>query len=205
MERGGARSSQIKEVLPGNNLQSLVGAYLNGRGARRDLREAADLVRRAMEAHGATLLKWQRALGDFQSALELNPNDKDARRNIAIIEEAIAKLLDKMRQMAQVAQMMGQMRADLGKLMSQLLGKIPAPNAPPGDDGEEDEDDAERPKGPREGTGRARDATARSGRSCRRKRRAGCSKFQTGGRSTFAHGAGRRGKTEGPEREELVM
>ena len=104
-----------------------------------------------MDAHGASLLNWQRALGDFKSALELNPNDEDAKRNIAIIEEAIAKLLDKLRQMAQMAQMMGQMRADLGKLMSQLLGKIPAPNAPPGDDCEEDEDDAERPKGPREG------------------------------------------------------
>lgn len=151
LERGDAAINQIKEVLPGNDLQSLVGAYLNGRGSRRELREATDLVRRAMEAHGAALLKWQRALGDFKSALELNPNDEDAKRNIAIIEEAIAKLLDKVRQMAQMAQMMGQMRADLGRLMSQLLGKIPAPNAPPGDDGEEDEDDAERPKGPREG------------------------------------------------------
>jgi len=151
LERGDAAINQIKEVLPGNDLQSLVGAYLNGRGVRKELREATDLVRRAMEAHGAALLKWQRALGDFKSALELNPNDEDAKRNISIIEAEIAKLIDKLRQMAQLAQMMGQMRVDLGKLMSQLLGKIPAPNAPPGDDGEEDEDDAQRPKGPREG------------------------------------------------------
>lgn len=148
---GDAALSRIKEVLPGNDLQSLVGAYLNGRGARRELREATDLVRRAIEAHGATLLKWQRALGDFRSALELNPDDADAKRNIAIIEEAIAKLLDKLRQLAQLAQMMGEMRAELGKMMSQLLGKIPAPNAPPGDDGEDDEDEAQRPKGPKEG------------------------------------------------------
>lgn len=159
LEHGDAALSRIKEVLPGNDLQSLVGVYLNGRGARRELREATDLVRRAIEAHGATLLKWQRALGDFQSALELNPNDADAKRNIAIIEEAIAKLLDKLRQMAQMAQMMGEMRAELGKMMSQLLGKIPAPNAPPGDDGEDDEDDAQRPKGPKDGQqeGRGRD------------------------------------------------
>lgn len=162
LERGDAAAGRIKEVLPGNDLQSLVGAYLNGRGARRELREATDLVRRALEAHGATLLKWQRALGDFKSALELNPDDADAQRNIAIIEAAIAKLLDKMRQLAQLAQMMGQLRADLGKLMSQMLGKIPAANAPPGSDGEEDEDDAQRPNGPRQGEeGRGREGEQR--------------------------------------------
>ena len=75
-------------ALAGNDLNKLIEAYVNGRGARKELRETADLVRRAMEAHGAALSKWQRALGDFKSALELNSNDADAKRNIEMFEAA---------------------------------------------------------------------------------------------------------------------
>ena len=32
-----------------------------------------------------------------------------------------------------------------------MRGKIPAPDAPPGDSGEDDDDDEEKPNGPREG------------------------------------------------------
>jgi tetratricopeptide (TPR) repeat protein len=140
---------QAEDALAGDDVQKLVSAYLNGRGVRKELRETIDLVRRALEAHGAALQKWQRALGDFQSALELNPQDPKALENIKIIEEAIARLLDKMRQMAQMAQMMGQQRQALGEMMSEIRGRVPAMNAPPGEDGEEeDEDDA---PGPLEG------------------------------------------------------
>jgi Ca-activated chloride channel family protein len=165
LAHGDQALQQAGSALDGNDVQAMVLAYLNGRGARKDLREAIDLVRRAMEAHGAALQKWQRALGDFKSALELNPNDADAKRNVAIVEEAIAKLIDKLRQMAQLAQLMGQQRQELGELMKQLRGKIPAPDAPPGEGGEEeDEDDVENPKGPREGQqeGRGRDGEERS-------------------------------------------
>ncbi len=143
--RGGA------EALAGDDLNKLIEAYLNGRGARKELRETKDLVRRAMESHGAALLKWQRALGDFKSALELNPNDADAKRNIEIIEKEIAKLIDKLQKMAQLAQMMGQQRSEIGEMMKQMRGKIPAPDAPPGDAGDEDEDEEDKPNGPREG------------------------------------------------------
>lgn len=163
--RGDQALTQATDALAGNDIQSMVMAYLNGRGARKDLREATDLVRRALEAHGAALQKWQRARGDFKGALELNPADANAPRNIEIIEEAIAKLIDKMRQMAQLAQLLGQQRDALGELMKQLRGKIPAPDAPPGEGGEEeDEDDAENPKGPREGQeeGRGREGEERS-------------------------------------------
>lgn len=153
--RGGA------EALAGDDLNKLIEAYLKGRGARKELRETLDQVRRAMESHGAALQKWQRALGDFKSALELNPNDADAKRNIEIIEEAIAKLIDKLRKMAQLAGMMGQQRKDIGEMMKQMRGKIPAPDAPPGEGGEEDEDEDEedKPNGPREGQqqGKGRD------------------------------------------------
>jgi tetratricopeptide (TPR) repeat protein len=150
LERGDAALRQAEDALLGEDEQKLIRAYLNGRGARRELRETMDLVRRALEAHGAALQKWQRALGDFQSALELNPADPKAPENIKIIEEAIARLLDKMRQMAQLGQMMGQQRQALGDLMSEIRGRVPAMNAPPGEDGEEEEED-DAPYGPREG------------------------------------------------------
>lgn len=194
LERGNTAMNTISEVLPGNDVQSMVAAYLNGRGARKELREATDLVRRAMEAHGATLQKWQRALGDFKSALELNPLDEDAKKNIAIIEEAIAKLIDKLRRMAAMAQAMGQMRADLGKMMSQLLGKIPAPNAPPGEEGEEDEDDAQRPDGPKQGQeGRGREGSERRKMS---REEAGwlLESFKLGGNKRLPMGQGGDGK-----------
>ena len=153
LDRGDAALRGGVEALSGNDLNKLIEAYLNGRGARKDLRETMDQVRRAMESHGAALLKWQRALGDFKSALELNPNDADAKRNIEIIEEAIAKLVDKLQKMGQLAQMMGEQKKELGEMMKQLRGKIPAPDAPPGDAGEEDddEDEEDKPNGPREG------------------------------------------------------
>ena len=152
LAHGDQALQQANDALAGSDVSAMVMAYMNGRGARKDLREAIDLVRRALETHGAVLLKWQRALSDFKSALELNPNDQDTKRNVEIVEEAIAKLIDKMRQMAQLAQLMGQQRQALGEAMKQLRGKIPAPDAPPGGGAdEEDEDDAENPKGPREG------------------------------------------------------
>jgi len=160
LDRGERAVEEIREVMPGVDLQKMVTAYLNGRGARRELKDAIDLTRRAIEAHGAALLKWQRALGDFKSALELNPDDADAKRNIEIIEEAIAKLLDKIKQMGMFGQMMAQQRMEIGEMMRQLRGKIPAPEAPPGGtDGDEFEDVDDNPRGPRPGheEGRGRD------------------------------------------------
>lgn len=152
LERGDQALRQGRDALAGEDVQRMVQAYLNGRGARRELREATDQVRRAMEAHGAALVKWQRALGDFKSALELDPTDFDAKRNVELLEEAIAKLIDKIRALQQLGQIMGQQSRALGEMMKQLRGKIPAPDAPPGGSGdEEDEEEEDSPNGPREG------------------------------------------------------
>ncbi|MGC3960136.1 MAG: VWA domain-containing protein [Verrucomicrobiota bacterium] len=151
LERGDQALRQGRDALAGEDVQRMVQAYLNGRGARRELREATDQVRRAMEAHGAALLKWQRALGDFKSALELNPTDFDAKRNVELLEEAIAKLIDKIRALQQLGQIMGQQSRALGEMMKQLRGKMPAPDAPPGGSGDDEEEDDDKPNGPREG------------------------------------------------------
>ena len=130
-----------ESALAENNLDKMIAAYLEGRGARRELRDAEKAVQAAMETYGKTLAKWQRAAADFKSAAELNPADTNAAQNAEIVERGIAKLVDNLRKMQQMMGAMGKQRQDLAKLLSRLKGRIPAPNAPPGAAGEDDEDD----------------------------------------------------------------
>jgi len=132
---------QAESALAENNLDRMIAAYLEGRGARHELREAEKAVSAAMETYGKTLQKWQRAADDFKSAAELNPADTNAARNAEIVERGIARLVDRLQKMQQMMGMMGQQRQDLGKLLGKLRGQIPAPNAPPGAAGDDDEDD----------------------------------------------------------------
>ncbi len=66
---------QSESALAENNLSGMMDAYLEGRGARRELREAQKAVAAAMETYGKTLEQWLRAADDFKSAAELNPAD----------------------------------------------------------------------------------------------------------------------------------
>ncbi len=134
---------QAVDALASNDVQQMVEAYLAGRGVRKDLREAAKAVQRALEEHGKTLAKWRRSLGDFQSAGELNPADTNATHNAEFVEQAIAKLVDSIREMQQAAANLGGKQAELNGLMKQLKGKIPAPNMPPGASGGKDDDEGD--------------------------------------------------------------
>lgn len=135
------------EALASNDVQQMVEAYFAGRGVRKEMRAAAEAIQHAMEAHGKTLMKWRRALSDFKSAAELNPADTNAVKNAELVAQAIAKLVDSMREMQESTAGLGGKQAELNGLLKQLKGKIPAPNAPPGAAGEEDEegDGGERP------------------------------------------------------------
>jgi tetratricopeptide (TPR) repeat protein len=132
---------QSESALAGNNVDDMVAAYLEGRGARRQLRDAEKAVSAAMQTYGKTLEQWLRAADDFKGAAELNPADTNAVHNAEVVDRGIAKLVDTVRKMQEMMGLMGQKRQDLGKMMSQLKGRIPAPNAPPGPGGEDDEDD----------------------------------------------------------------
>jgi hypothetical protein len=148
MEEGAGAVQKATDALAGDDVQQMVNAYLVGRGARTEMREARKAVQRALEEHGKTLLKWQRSLNDFKSAAELNPADTNAVHNAGIVEQAIAKLVDSLRQLQQAAAMLGGKKSKLDKLMKQLKGKIPAPDMPPGAPGvgeEEDGDDGKLP------------------------------------------------------------
>jgi tetratricopeptide (TPR) repeat protein len=148
-QRGDQAIRLAADALANQEMQKMVAAYLNGRGARKELRAANEAVRRALEIHGAALRKWQRALGDFQSAEELKPADTNAQHNAAIVERAIAKLVDSIREMQQAAMGMGERSQQLGEQMKQLKGQIPAPHMPPGAAGDEEEEG--RPWQPKEG------------------------------------------------------
>ena len=124
-----------------NQLDKMIAAYLEGRGAQRELRAAEKIVKAAMTIYGKTLAKWQRAEDDFKGAAELNPTDTNAAHNAAVVEKEIAKLVDTLRKMQQMAGKMAGQKNQLGKMLSQLKGKIPAPDAPPGGKGEGDEDE----------------------------------------------------------------
>lgn len=142
---------QADEALESGEIPKMVDAYLRGRGVRREMKAAALAVKRALEMHAVVLQKWERSLGDFKSALELNPADTNAQYNAEVVERAIAKLVDKMEQLQQAAQAMGQPEKELGEKLKQLRGQIPAPNMPPGAPGDGEEDEEGDPRGPREG------------------------------------------------------
>jgi len=133
--------ARAESALAENDLDAMVGAYLEGRGVRHELHEAQKAVQAAMETYGKTLQKWQRADNDFKGAAELNPADTNATQNAAETERAIAKLIDSLRKMQGMMGAMDQKRQQLGQALGKLKGRIPAPDAPPGSAGEGDEDD----------------------------------------------------------------
>lgn len=132
---------QSEAAMAENNVDKMVAAYLEGRGARRQLRDAEKAVSDALETYHKTLDQWLRAADDFKGAAELNPGDTNATHNAEVVERGMAKLVDTVRKMQAMMGTMGQKRQELGKMMGKLKGMIPAPNAPPGAGGEDDEDD----------------------------------------------------------------
>jgi hypothetical protein len=139
-EAGAGAIQKASDALTSNDVQEMVEAYIAGRGVRKETRAATEAVQRAMEAHGKTLLKWRRSLGDFKSAAELNPADTNATQNAEVVAQAIAKLVDSMKEMQQAAAGLGGKLPELSGLLKQLKGQIPAPNAPPSAAGEEDDE-----------------------------------------------------------------
>jgi tetratricopeptide (TPR) repeat protein len=132
---------RAETALANNQMDSMINAYIEGRGARHDLREAEKALQAAMETYGKTMQKWQRSVDDFKGAAELNPADTNATENAEKVERALAKLVDSLRQMEGLMGAMDQKRQDLGKELSKLKGRIPAPNAPPGSGGEDEDDE----------------------------------------------------------------
>lgn len=138
------------EALESKELQKMLEAYQHGRGVRRELKLATAAIRRAMEVHGKVLTKWQRASGDFKSALELKDDYADAWHNADVVDHHIAKLVDSLRDLQNAKNNLGQQTGALNEALKALKGKLPAPLGSPGP-GEEDEEEDDAPLGPRPG------------------------------------------------------
>lgn len=147
-----AATQTVNEALAGDDLPKMLEAYQRGRGARREIKAATQAIRRALEVHGNVLTKWQRAAGDFKSAVELKPDYADAQHNADVVDRHIAKLVDSLREMQSAQNGLGQKAAELGAAMKALRGKMPGPSPgpTPGPGGDEDEDE-DAPFGPQPG------------------------------------------------------
>ncbi len=143
--------TQATDAMASREMQKMIAAYMRGRGARKELREATRAVQRALDLHGAALRRWQRSLGDFKSTLELNRVDTNAQHNAEIVERSIAELVDSIRELQQVMMGMGQPKLELDMKMKQLKGMIPEPLMPPGAAGDDEEEEDGRSKEPKEG------------------------------------------------------
>jgi hypothetical protein len=122
-------------------VRALVGSYMRGRGARKELKAATKAVKLAIQAHQNTLSKWLRSSGDFKSALELNQRDADASHNADVVDRSIAKLVDQLRELQQMAMALGQKNLELGEKMKQMRGRIPGDQMPPGAAGDDEEEE----------------------------------------------------------------
>jgi len=138
------------EALNGNDVRKMVAAYMHGRGVRKELKAAAEAVRRALAVYGAALTRWQRASGDFKSAVELQRADADAQHNAEVVDRSIAKLVDSLQELQQCANGMCDKSGELGEKLKQLKGRIPGEDMPPGAAGD-DEEDEDFPLGPQPG------------------------------------------------------
>lgn len=150
IEQADAAIRQASTALADNDVQKMVAAYVRGRGLRKELKAAAEAVRRALQVHGTALTKWERSSGDFKSASELNSADTDAPHNAEVLDRCIAKLVDSLRELQQWANGMGDKKKQLEDAMKMLKGRIPAPNMPPGAPGDEEEEE-DQPHGPKPG------------------------------------------------------
>lgn len=141
---------KLDEALAGNDLEKLVSAYMRGRGARKELKGATEAVKRALGVHGAALARWQRALGDFKSVLELRSPDADSEHNAGVVDRCIARLVDSLREMQQCANGMCDKNGQLGNKLKQAKGRMPGKDMPPGAAGD-DEEEEDQPFGPQPG------------------------------------------------------
>jgi tetratricopeptide (TPR) repeat protein len=151
-EQGAANAIRSADAaLAGDDIARMVDAYVRGRGARKTLKEATAAVERALQTYRTVLGRWERASEDFKSAVEIHANhDAPAAENAEIVDRSIAKLVDSLKQMQMAQNGMGEKGKELNEKLQQLKGRIPAPNMPPGAEGDEEEDE-ETPRGQKPG------------------------------------------------------
>jgi hypothetical protein len=142
--------SAADKALAGDDLNELITAYMQGRGARKELKAATEAMKAALDSYNSVLAKWQRSLGDFKSARELAATDNDAQTNADLVDRHIAALVDQIRIMMQSMSGLGKQRTELGKRLAALKKRLP-PNSGQdmkgkGDDDDDDDGPSKQPK-----------------------------------------------------------
>jgi len=149
------------EALAGYDLDAIIAAYMNGRGVRKELKEAMKAVKKALESHGAVIARWQRASGDFKSAHELQVSYQDAMFNAEVVDQHLAKLIDQQEIMMMCMKCMGDSKQELKEKMDKLKELLPESLKQQCEGDDEEDEDAEQPKEPKEGQ---KEADPRDGR-----------------------------------------
>jgi hypothetical protein len=140
------------EALAGNEVAAITRAYMRGKGVRKELKGAMEAVKKALEAHGAVLARWQRAAGDFKSAHELRPALDDARFNAEVVDRCIAALIDQQELMKMAMKCTGGTRKELQERMRELKKRMPEGQQKElAGEEEEDEDEDKPPQEPKSG------------------------------------------------------
>jgi len=129
-------------ALHQDSVEAITRAYMQGRGARKELKAALVAVKKAMDNYGAVLARWQRASGDFKSANELRPVYADACTNAQVVDDAIAALVNQRQMVQKSRQGMEDKRQELKNKMEALKKKMPDGQMKD-DEGEDDEDEDE--------------------------------------------------------------
>lgn len=150
LDSSAAAAALAEEVVRRNapiaereDVQELIAAYMEAREARKQLRLAREENTRELDLLGSALERWRRSVGNFRSAAELDPENKDAAFNADVVERHIAELLKFKKQLEQEQENAGQQREKLKDMMKKMRGKIPKEMQRGSDDEEEDEDEQE--------------------------------------------------------------
>ena len=147
----GSRAVQDADAaLAADEVNAILAAYRQGRGVLKDLKAAAAAVKRAMDAHGIVLLRWQRAEGDFKSAHELRDMDADAQANADYVDRRIAALIDQINPMQMQSQGVRNKQTELGQKMAELKKRLPPGARQEGDDDDDEDEQSEPKKGQQE-------------------------------------------------------
>jgi exonuclease VII small subunit len=150
-ETGDQAIQAADAALAGYDLDAIIEAYMNGRGARKQLKQVSEAVNKALESHGTVLARWQRSSGDFKSAHELNPRDAEAQFNAELVDKHIAELVDRLNALKLAMQCMGKCRTDLKQRMDQMKKLLPEEVRKQCENGDEDDEEEGTPKEPKEG------------------------------------------------------
>lgn len=151
-ERGEDAIKAADQAMNGFSIDHLVEAYMQGKGARKELKAATEAVKKAVVKYGVVLQRWQRSSGDFKSAYELRTAASDARENASIVDQYIARLVDELNQSKATCEKCQNAGNKLKEKMKKLKEMMPEQQKQQCENpGEEEEDEEGKPRLPKEG------------------------------------------------------